>query len=149
MRTQSHRRRSAICVTSVLSCFQSLSQLALHFSSLSCTCDLTSNAFTLAQDIVPKRKPCCKRGRHGGGDEGWFAAVLQHFSTSVHLDVEVQGGGDAGSLTPRCSATPIWCTLVWRYRQRHRHNIWSTPQPPPQPPQPPPPPQPLDVCTQA
>ena len=60
MRTQSHRRRSAICVTSVLSCFQSLSQLALHFSSLSCTCNLTSNAFTLAQDIVPQRKTCCK-----------------------------------------------------------------------------------------
>ena len=59
MRTQSHRRRSAICVTSVLSCFQSLSQLALHFSSLSCTCNLTSNAFTLAQDIVPQRKTCC------------------------------------------------------------------------------------------
>ena len=60
MQTQPHRRRSAICVTSVLSCFQSLSQLALHFSSLSCTCNLTSNAFTLAQDIVPQRKTCCK-----------------------------------------------------------------------------------------
>ena len=56
MRTQSHRRRSAICVTSVLSCFQSLSQLALHFSSLSCTCNLTSNAFTLAQDIELEKK---------------------------------------------------------------------------------------------
>ena len=41
---------------------------------------------------------------------GSFAAVLQHFSASVHLDVEAQGGGDAGSLTPRCSATPIRCT---------------------------------------
>ena len=60
MRTQSHRRRSAICVTSVLSCFQSLSQLALHFSSLSCTCNLTSNAFTLAHVIVPQRKTCCR-----------------------------------------------------------------------------------------
>ena len=28
-----------------------------------------------------------------------------------------QGGGDAGSLTPRCSATPIWCMrwLSWIY----------------------------------
>ena len=42
--------------------------------------------------------------------DGRFAAVLQHFSASVHLDVEAQGGGDAGSLTPRCSATPIRCT---------------------------------------
>ena len=41
MRTQSHRRRSAICVTSVLSCFQFLSQVALHFSSLPYTCNLT------------------------------------------------------------------------------------------------------------
>ena len=30
-----------------------------------------------------------------GGDEGQFAAVLQHFSASVHLDDEAQGGGDA------------------------------------------------------
>ena len=47
---------------------------------------------------------------------GAFAAVLQHFSVSVHLDVEAQGGGDAGSLTPRCSATPIRCNraVVWR-----------------------------------
>ena len=37
--------------------------------------------------------------------EGYFAAVLQHFSASVHLDVEAQGGGDAGSLTPGRSAT--------------------------------------------
>ena len=52
------------------------------------------------------------RGRHGGSVEGYFAAVLQHFSASVHLDVEAQGsggGGDSGSLTPRCSATPIRC----------------------------------------
>ena len=39
-----------------------------------------------------------------------LAAVLLHFSASVRLDVEAQGGGDAGSLTPRCSATPIRCT---------------------------------------
>ena len=49
----------------VLRCFQSLSQLALHFSSLSCTCNLTSNAFTLAQDIVPQRKTCCMVAEHG------------------------------------------------------------------------------------
>ena len=45
----------------------------------------------------------------GGGDEGKFAAILQHFSASVHLDVEAQGGGDAASLTPGRSATPSRC----------------------------------------
>ena len=65
VRTQSHRRRSAICVTSMLSCFLSVSQLALHFSSLSCTCNLTSNAFTLAQDIEPQRKTCCMVAERG------------------------------------------------------------------------------------
>ena len=44
---------------------------------------------------------------------GDFAAVLQHFSASVHLDVETQGGGDAGSLTPGRSVTPIRCNY-WR-----------------------------------
>ena len=36
-----------------------------------------------------------------------------HFSHSVHLDVECQGGGDVGSLTLGCSATPIRCKR-WR-----------------------------------
>ena len=36
-----------------------------------------------------------------------------HFSHYVHLDVECQGGGDAGSLTLRRSVTPIWC-MRWR-----------------------------------
>ena len=44
--------------------------------------------------------------------DGRFAAEMQHFSDSVPLDVESQGGGDAGSLTPRCSATLISCTPV-------------------------------------
>ena len=57
----------------------------------------------------------------------YFAAVLQHFSVSVHLDVEAQGGGDAGSLTPNRSVTPLRCMFVWRYRQRHCHNISSAP----------------------
>ena len=30
-----------------------------------------------------------------------------------------RGGGDAGSQSPRCSATPIRCMLVRSYRQRH------------------------------
>ena len=51
------------------------------------------------------RHPCRTRLR------GYVAAVLQHFSASVHLDVEAQGGGDAGSLTPGRSVTPIWCIL--------------------------------------
>ena len=46
-------------------------------------------------------------------EEGDFAAVLQHFSASVHLDVEAQGGGDAVSLTLGRSATPIRCNY-WR-----------------------------------
>ena len=65
----------------------------------------------------------------GGGVEGYFAAVLQHFSASVHLDVEAQGsggGGDAGSLTPRCSATPIRCirdgNLARHISLTHRQN---------------------------
>ena len=82
MRAQSHRRRSAICVTSVLSCFQSLSQLALHFSSLSCTCNLTSNAFTLAQDIVPQRKMCC-RISHGSNK---FVIDSNHNNTEIPAD---------------------------------------------------------------
>ena len=44
--------------------------------------------------------------------DGLFAAEMQHFSVSVHLDVESRGGGDAGSLTPRCSATQICCVPV-------------------------------------
>ena len=44
--------------------------------------------------------------------DGRFAEAMQHFSDSVQLDVESQGGGDAGSLTPRCSVTPLGCTLV-------------------------------------
>ena len=43
-----------------------------------------------------------------------IAAVLQHFSASVLLDVEAQGGGDAGSLTARCCATPNRCNR-WRH----------------------------------
>ena len=38
-------------------------------------------------------------GRHGGGDEGGLLRFCI-FSASGHLDVEAQGGGDAGSLTP-------------------------------------------------
>ena len=42
----------------------------------------------------------CLRTVHRQGVEvlrrGIFAAVLQHFSASVHPDVEAQGGGDAG-----------------------------------------------------
>ena len=57
--------------------------------------------------------------------EEWvFAVGIRHFSHSVHLDVECQGGGDAGSLTPRCSANRTWCT-VQGYRQRHRY--YTTP----------------------
>ena len=41
-----------------------------------------------------------------------FCCILRHFSASVHLDVEAQGGGDAGSLTLRRSVTPIRCMLV-------------------------------------
>ena len=59
---------------------------------------------------------------------GAFAAVLQHFSASVHLDVEAQGGGDARSLTPGCSATPIRCTTDV-YRQRHASSSTSAPPP--------------------
>ena len=44
---------------------------------------------------------------------GSFASFLMHFLHSVQGDVECQGGGDAGSLTPRCSATPIRC-MRWR-----------------------------------
>ena len=36
--------------------------------------------------------------------EGFFAAELQHFSASVHPDVEAQVVGTL-SLTPRCSVT--------------------------------------------
>ena len=35
----------------------------------------------------------------------WSFPVCGHFSASVLSDVEAQGGGDAGSLTPRRSAT--------------------------------------------
>ena len=78
VRTQSHRRRSAICITSVLSSFQSLSQLALHFSSLLCTCNLISNTFKLVQDIVPRRK-CVAWQRstvpvHDGSSSGTVAS---------------------------------------------------------------------------
>ena len=46
----------------------------------------------------------------GSSEEGIFAAVLQHFSASVHPDVEAQGGGDAGSLPPRCGM--CWLVLL-------------------------------------
>ena len=36
---------------------------------------------------------------------GGFCPFYGHFSASVLSDVEAQGGGDARSLTPRCSAT--------------------------------------------
>ena len=48
---------------------------------------------------------------------GSFAAVLLHFSASVHLDVEAQGAGDAGSLTPsvlppiRCTHAALWTNI--------------------------------------
>ena len=54
---------------------------------------------------------------------GKFAAVLQHFSASVHLDVEAQGGGDAGNLTPRCSATT---NLVQLCSGMEKHTIATT-----------------------
>ena len=38
------------------------------------------------------------------------SGYTKHFSDCVQLDVEAQGGGDAGSLTPRRSVTPIRCT---------------------------------------
>ena len=51
-----------LSASSVLSCCQSLH---CTFSSLSCTCNLTCNAFTLAQDIVPQRKTCCMVAERG------------------------------------------------------------------------------------
>ena len=48
--------------------------------------------------------------RWRGGDDEVFFLILRHFSASVHLYVEAQGGGDGGSLTLWCSATPIRCT---------------------------------------
>ena len=59
--------------------------------------------------------------------DGNFCRILRHFSASVHLDVEAHGepsttnscclsraggGGDAGSLSPRCSATLIRCIFA-------------------------------------
>ena len=35
-------------------------------------------------------------GQHGGGDEAVVCSSFEAFSASVHLDVEAQGGGDAG-----------------------------------------------------
>ena len=45
-----------------------------------------------------------------------------------------KGGGDAGSLTPRCPAARIRCIHVQWCRQRHLCCIWSAPHPP-QPPE--------------
>ena len=74
------------------------------------------------------------------------AVFIKHFSHSVQLDVECQGraldgqqlsvvegsgvAGDAGSLTPRCSATRIRCmaAVVWKNtsslvpRPNHNHH---------------------------
>ena len=61
-------------------------------------------------------------GSRGGGDVGQFAAVLQHFSASVHLDVEAQGGGDAGSLTRRCSLVHLLTCIDRDVRQVQRPN---------------------------
>ena len=64
------------------------------------------------------------RTRPSSSEEGRFCRILRHFSHSVQLDVsahfsaldgqqlllvEGSGGGDAGSLTPRRSVTPISC----------------------------------------
>ena len=97
---QSHRRRSAICVTSVLSCFQSLSQLALHFSSLSCTCNLTFNAFTLAQDIVPQRKTCCMVAELGSCPR--CVQTTHHGSSS---GTNTSSAGADAARTPVCYRT--------------------------------------------
>ena len=55
---------------------------------------------------------------------------LEPSTTKSSSSSRAWGGGDAGSQTPGCSATPLRCTLVSRYRQRRRHNILSAPQPP-------------------
>ena len=60
---------------------------------------------------------------------GSMLQFCSFFLASVHLDVEAQGGGDAGSLTLRCSATPPWVLTL--YRQRHASGSTSAPQPPP------------------
>ena len=85
-----------------------------------------------------------------------FSAVLQHFSASVHLDVEAQGGGDARSLTPRRSVTPTR-RIYWRVSTKtcvkssvrttttplhptlpHHNTHHTTTSPPTHPPLPPP-----------
>ena len=62
--------------------------------------------------------------------ESGFCRILRHFSHSVRMDVSAhssaqpsvmessslsraRGGGDAGSQTPGCSATPVRC-MRWR-----------------------------------
>ena len=93
-------RRSAICVTSVLRCFQSLSQLALHISILSCTCNLTSNAFTLAQDVVPQRKTCCMEAEHASCPR--YVQTTHHGSSSG--TIASSAGADAAR-APVCYRT--------------------------------------------
>ena len=56
--------------------------------------------------LIPQRQSRLYREVHktrsstgcSSAEEGEFAAVVQHFSASVHLDVKAQGGGDAGSV---------------------------------------------------
>ena len=56
-------------------------------------------------------------GRLGGCDEGFFAAVLQHYSASVHLDVEAQVAGTPGVSFPgvlppiRCTHAAVWISM--------------------------------------
>ena len=78
----------------------------------------------------------------GSGSEVGVLPVFGHFSASVLSDVETQGGGDAGSLTPRCPATnsmhASWCvenTHSLSSCLNHNHHNTHHPQPP----QPPPP----------
>ena len=95
---------AAICVTSALSCVQSLSQLALHFSSLSCACNLISNAFTLAQDIVSQRKTCCMVAQRGSCPR----CVTHHGRSSGTI---ASSAGAAAARTPECYRTIRILTL--------------------------------------
>ena len=67
-------------------------------------------------------------------EEVFFSPVYRLFSASVLVDVEAQGGGDAGSLTPGRSATlaPRPLTHVEKHmgqviRPHHHHHHTHTP----------------------
>ena len=59
-----------------------------------------------------------------------FYRTSRHFSASVLLDVEAQGGGDARSLTPRCPATNSMHACGCKVEHTF---VMSEPPPPPPP----------------